>query len=31
MRAKPVWKGRRDEWRGILSFQGMQRLVGVWP
>ena len=30
MRAKPVWKGHRDEW-GTLSFQGMQRLVGVWP
>ena len=29
-RAKPVWKGRRDEWRGMLSFEGMQRLVSFW-
>jgi len=30
-RAKPVWKGLRDEWRGVLSFEGVQGLVGVWP
>jgi len=30
-RDKPVWKGLRDEWRGLLSFEGVQGLVGVWP
>ena len=30
-RDKPVWKGLRDEWRGVLSFEGVQGLVGVWP
>ena len=24
------WKGLRSEWRGVLSFDGMQRLDGVW-
>jgi len=30
-RDKPVWKGLRDEWRGVLSFEGVQGLVSVWP
>ena len=24
------WKGLRSEWRGVLSFDGMQRLDAVW-
>jgi len=26
-----VWKGLEDEWRGVLSFEGLNELVGVWP
>jgi len=25
-----IWRGLRPEWRGVLSFDGMQRLDGVW-
>jgi hypothetical protein len=25
------WTGLRDEWRGVLSYEGLNTLVGVWP
>ena len=25
------WKGLEDEWRGVLSFEGLNELVGLWP
>lgn len=26
-----VWTGLRDEWRGVLSYEGLNTLAGVWP
>jgi hypothetical protein len=28
---KSEWTGLRDEWRGVLSYEGLNSLVGVWP
>jgi hypothetical protein len=27
---KSEWTGLRDEWRGVLSYEGLNSLVGVW-
>ncbi len=30
-KARRTWTGMRDEWRGVLSFEGLEGLVGIWP
>jgi len=30
-KGRRTWTGMRDEWRGVLSFEGLEGLVGIWP
>lgn len=31
LKTRAEWRGLRDEWRGVLSYEGLNRLVGLWP